>query len=283
MEKKIGLFIICLIVVCLSSSVVVALPPMGPPRALLGQDVWEIGVDYGYQSTDLEVVSKLTETNITADPPLSVTRKGKLNISDLKSHIILGRVGYGISDNWDGFVHVGAADADGDLERTYSDGTSPDKYGGFDGGFGFAWGVGTRATFWQDGDVSWGGLVQVTWSEPDDSDISLKGDPTFSGTAELDIWEVQVAIGPTFQLSEGFRAYCGPFLHFVNGDFDISAQYSDLGTDFLLEGSGDVEEESQLGGYAGAHFDVDQNTSCFIEGQLTGDAWAIGVGVARRF
>jgi len=281
MEKKIELFIICLIVICLSSSVVVALPPMGPPKALLGQDVWEIGIDYGYQSTDLAVVGKVTE--IQVDPPFVWTEKGKQNIGDLKSHIIFGRVGYGISENWDAFVRVGVADADGDLERVYTDGTPPDKYGGFDGGFGFAWGLGTRATFWQDGDVSWGGLVQVTWSQPDDSDISLSYDPAFSGTAELDIWEVQVAIGPTFQLSDGFRAYCGPFLHFVNGDLDISGHTVDAGTEFLLEGSGDVEEESQLGGYAGAHFDVDENTSCFIEGQLTGDAWALGVGVARRF
>jgi len=108
MEKKIGLFIICLIVVCLSSSVVIALPPMGPPKALLGQDVWEIGIDYGHQAMDLEAVGKVTEIQVS---PLFVTvRKAKHNLDDLKSNIVMGRIGYGINDNWDAYVRLGAAD-----------------------------------------------------------------------------------------------------------------------------------------------------------------------------
>jgi opacity protein-like surface antigen len=281
MEKKIELFIICLIVVCLSSSVVIALPPMGPPKAFLGQDMWEIGVDYGHQAMDLEAVGKVTEIQVS--PVFVTVRKAKHNIDDLKSNIVMGRAGYGINDIWDAYVRLGAADADGDIERIFSDGAPSDEYEGFDGSFGLAWGFGTRATFWQDEDVSWGGLLQLTWIEPDDSDITLSGDPAFTGNAEIEMWEVQIAVGPTLRVDDGFRIYGGPFLHFIDGDLDISGTTTDLGTDFIMETSADIEEKSQFGGYAGAHLDVDENTSCFLEYQLTGDAWAVGLGVARRF
>ena len=50
-----------------------------------------------------------------------------------------------------------------------------------------------------------------------------------------------------------------------------------------MKTSGDIEEESQFGGYVGASWDVRENISCYLEGQFTGDAWGIGIGAARRF
>jgi opacity protein-like surface antigen len=281
MEKRIALLVFVLIVVGVSSSAVYALPPMGPPKALLGQDRWDVGIEYGNQAMDLEAVGNITE--IQVDPEFITVRKGKHNIKDLKSNIVMCRVGYGINENWDAFVRLGVADAKSDIERIYPDGATPEEYKGFDGSFGLAWGFGTRATFWQDDEVSWGGLFQMTWFEPDEGGISLSGDPEFSGDAKIEIWEVQIAVGPTWRIEDNFRVYGGPFLHFVNGDLDISGNTVDMGTEFRLEAKGDIEEESQFGGYAGAHLDVDENTSCYIEYQLTGDAWGIGIGVARRF
>ena len=280
MEKKIALFIICLIVVCLSSTVVVALPPMGPPKALLGEDRWDVGIEYGFQSMDLEASGKVSDIQI--NPLFITTRKGKFKIKDLESNIVMVRAGYGISENWDAFVRLGGADAENDMERIYPDGATPDEFDS-DGSYGVAWGFGTRATFWQDEEVSWGGLFQITWSEPDDSDMSLSGDPEFYGTAEIDLWEVQIAVGPTVQVDDSIRIYGGPFLHFVNGDLDLDGQTVDMGSTIFLEASGDLEEESQFGGYAGVHFDVDENTFCYVEGQYTSDAWAVGVCLARRF
>jgi hypothetical protein len=281
MEKRIALFIVCLIVVCLSGSVVVALPPMGPPKALLGQDRWDIGIDYSHQSMDLEAFGKVRD--IQVDPEFVTVRKDKHNIKNLKSNIILGRVGYGINDNWDAFVRLGVVDAKDDIERIYTDGATPDKYTGFDGSFGLAWGFGTRVTLWQDEKLSWGGLFQMTWEKPDKSNIKLSGDTNFSGTAEMEIREVQIAAGPTWRLVDSVCLYGGPFLHYVNGDLDYSGQTVDMGDELRVEASGDIEEKSQFGGYIGAQLDVDVNTSCFIECQLTGDAWGIGIGAARRF
>jgi hypothetical protein len=279
MEKKIALFAVALIVVFVSNSVVLALVPMGPPKALLGQDRWDIGIEYAHTSMDLEAVG----TVLDIQPGLTVARKDKHNIDNLKSNIIMGRAGYGINDDWDAFVRLGVADAQSDIERTYSDGASSDEYDGFDGSFGLAWGFGTRATFWQDADVSWGGLLQITWLEPGDGSIDMVGDPVFSGDAEVDIWEVQIAVGPTLRLDDNARVYGGPFLHFVNGDLDYSGSTVDMGDVIRVEATGDIEEKSQFGGYAGAHLDVDENTSCCIELQFTSDAWGIGIGAARRF
>jgi opacity protein-like surface antigen len=279
MEKKIALFAVALIIVFMSNSIVLALVPMGPPKALLGQDRWDLGIEYVHQSMDLEAVGPVQDIQ----PGLTITRKDRHNIDNLKSNIVMARAGYGINDDWDAFVRLGVADAQGDIERTFSDGAAPHEYDGFDGSFGLAWGIGTRATFWQDDEVSWGGLLQITWLEPGDSSIDMVGDPVFTGDAEIDIWEVQIAVGPTFRVDEGFRVYCGPFMHFVNGDLDLSGQTVDMGTDLGMEAACDVEEESQFGGYAGAHMDVDENTSCCIEFQFTSDAWGIGIGAARRF
>jgi len=280
MEKKIALFAVALMIVTVSNSAVLALVPMGPPKALLGQDRWDLGIEYGHQAMDLEAVGDVTDIYTEFDD-FTVVRKVKHNINDLKSNIIMVRAGYGINDNWDAFVRLGVADAKCDIEQIYPD-NAKDKYKGFDGSFGFGWGFGTRATFWQDEELSWGGLFQITWLEPDDSSISLAGDTEFSGKAEISIREVQIAAGPTWRVEDNLRIYGGPFLHFVDGDLDISGR-TDLGTEILTEATGDIEEESQFGGYVGAHLDVDQNTSCFIECQLTGDAWGIGIGAARRF
>jgi hypothetical protein len=284
MEKKIALFAIAFMIVIVTNSAVLALTPMGPPKAMLGQDRWDIGVEYGYQSMDLEASGK--DTNIEHIPSLYITtRKGKYEINDFKSNVILGRLGYGISDSWDAFVRLGAVDGQCDLEQTFPD-SAQHEYKDFDGSFGLAWGFGTRATFWQDEELSWGGLFQMTWLEPDDSSISSiisPGNLHYSGTADIDIREVQIAIGPTWRIEDNVRIYGGPFLHYVDGDLDISGEIVDPGVGVEMKSSGDIEEKSQFGGYVGANFDVDENTSCFIEYQLTGDTWGIGLGAARRF
>jgi hypothetical protein len=123
----------------------------------------------------------------------------------------------------------------------------------------------------------------MTWVEPGDSSISLKGDSNYSGTAEIKYWEVQLAIGPTWQMEDNFSIYGGPFLHFIDGDLDFSGETIDLGSRIGMESTGDIEEKSQFGGYVGASWDASERTSCFIECQLTGDAWGIGIGAARKF
>jgi hypothetical protein len=281
MEKKIALFAAALLIMALSNSAVLALVPMGPPKAQLGQDRWDIGIEYTHQSLDLEATGDVTETDIPLEP---YTDRVKLKINDLKSDIVMARAGYGINDSWDAFVRLGLANAKDDIEQTYPDAAPTDTFKGYDGSFGLAWGLGTKATFWQDEQLSWGGLLQITWLDPGDGSVKLSGDPVFSGKADINnMWEVQIAAGPTWRLENNLRIYGGPFLHFVNGDLDVSGRTVAMSTEILTKYSADIKEKSEFGGYAGAQLDVDQNTSCIVEFQLTSDAWGIGIGAARKF
>lgn len=285
MQKKIALLAVVLIIVGTCSSVVSALPSMGPPRASVGQDQWAAGLGYSYSQMDLEAFGKARE-----DPdgggwlPASYA---KHRIEDLTSSIILGRLDYGVSESMDVFLYLGASDAQDDMTEDRATGAQGNEYSGLDCSYGFAWGLGARATFWQDGDVTWGGLLQVLWENPGEGDISLRptdGDPSrLTGDADLDLWEIQIAAGPTVQL-EGFSIYGGPFLHFVRGDLEVNIS----GTDSFsainrVELSQDVRQESEFGFYAGLQGEADAETSWYAEYRITGDAWGIGIGAVRRF
>ncbi|UCC96839.1 MAG: hypothetical protein JSW66_13455 [Phycisphaerales bacterium] len=285
MTKKIALLAVGLIVVGACSSVVSALPAMGPPRALVGQDQYAVGLGYSHSQMDLEAFGRARE-----DPdgggwlPASYS---KHRIEDYTTNLILGRLDYGATQDLDVFLCLGFSDAQDDMSEERATGSQGNEYSGLDCDFGFAWGLGARATFWQEGDVTWGGLAQVIWENPDEGDIRVTptdGDPSrLTGDAELELWEVQIAAGPTVQL-EGFCVYGGPFLHFVRGDLDASLS----GTDSFaainrIELSQDIRQESELGFYAGVQGDASESTSWYAEYRITGDAWGVGVGAVRRF
>lgn len=275
MSKRIMMLAGVLAVVSLCSSVALALPPMGPPKAMVGMDQWVFGVSYSRSDMDLESWGDVR--TVTLGTPLD--DYSRFEIDGLETNMVLGRLSYGVHDNWDAFVHVGASDAADEIIEDPASGSGP-RYTDLDGSLGLAWGFGTRVTFWEDGDVTWGGLFQTTWSNPDESDIKLQGDSAFTGDAELDFWEVQVAIGPTVDI-DGVSVYGGPFLHFVGGDLDFDGQTTTGGT-VTTTARQDLREESHIGGYIGAQWFVNDNTCANVEVQFTGDAWAAGVGAVWR-
>jgi len=285
MAKRIALLTVILIVIGLSGSVVMALPPMGPPRAMVGQDRWAVDVGVSHSKMDLEAFGEARE-----DPdgagwlPKSYA---KHKIEDLTSNMLLGRLSYGAYDTVDVFVCLGLSDAQDDMTEELATGGDGNKYTGLECSHGLAYGVGARATFWQEGNIVWGGLFQILWHNPSDGDIDLAptdGDPAkLSGDVELDLQEIQVAVGPTVNL-DGFSVYGGPFLHFVTGDLDIDAS----GTDSFsavnrVDLSQDIREESEFGVFVGAQGEWDKDTGWFAEFQMTGDAWGIGIGGIRKF
>ncbi len=277
MSKRIATLAVVIAVVGFYSSVVMALPTMGPPKAMIGMDQWVVGLNYSRSNMDLE--SWGDGRTVTAGTSLDEYKR--FEIDGLESNMVLGQLGYGVHDNWDAFVHIGASDAADEIIEDPASGTDS-TYTGLDGSLGIAWGFGTRVTFWQDAGVTWGGLFQTTWSDPDESDVKLKGDSAFTGDADLDFWEVQVALGPTVEL-DGVSVYGGPFLHFVGGDFDLSGQSSSGGvTETTTVSQEDLSEESHIGGYVGAQWFVNDNTCAHVELQFTGDAWAAGVGAVWR-
>src|SRR4030067_465371 len=113
MAKRIAWLAVIFIVIGLSGSVVMALPPLGPPRALMGQDRWGVDVGFAHSQMDLEAFGKVRE-----DPdgagwlPASYA---KHKIEDLTSNMLLGRLSFGAYETVDVFACVGLSDAQDDM------------------------------------------------------------------------------------------------------------------------------------------------------------------------
>ena len=279
MEKRLALFPVIIMVVGVCSSLALALPPMGPPKAILGENQWAIGFEYAHQKMDLELFGKTQEDLGAGWLPWDYT---KYKIEDLTSNMFLGSLACSICENLDAFVYAGVADDKDDITEILGDGSSGNQYFGAGGDYEVAWGFGTRATFYQEGNLTWGGLFQMVWSGIDSSDLKLQGDPVFSGDLEIDLWEIQVAAGPTVQY-DGFSIYGGPFFHFVKGDMSLEGTTVDMGTTQRVISKADIREESNFGGYVGAKWDMADDTILYIEYQFTGDAWGAGMGIVWKF
>jgi len=276
MEKR-RLVMGIVVAVGVFSSAALALPPMGRPMATLKQGQWDAGAEYGY--TDMDLQADFKWENIRPGVP-PVSGKESTTLKDFKSNMFFGRLGYGVSDNWEAFLRLGAADVK--------------MQDGFDGGYGFAWGFGTKATFLKEDSVTWGGLFQVTWFNPGDDKLTDtetftvgegQVDVPISGKGEVDWWEIQIAVGPTWQTGN-LCIYGGPFLHFLNGDYDekLTGTLTTPG-DVISKATADIEQDSEFGGYVGAQWDLGtwiENASWSAEFQFTGDAWAFGTGMTWR-
>jgi hypothetical protein len=247
--------------------------PMGLPIATLEEGKWSLGGEFGHEQIDLEASGKSTERW----PTFSLSQRQKFEIEDLTSNMLFGNVAYGICNNWDVFIRVGAADAADDIVIS---GVGQDS---FDGSYGFAWGIGTRATFGRRGPWTFGGQVQVTWFRPGDSDFAiidpLIPDETWSGKVELEYWQAQVGLAAVYQV-DAWRLWAGPFLQFIDGDMDFKGQAIITEEPGSLTWTSDVEESSQFGAHVGASWDMTEQWNLWVEGQLTGDSWLIGIGTA---
>ncbi|MBN2130001.1 MAG: hypothetical protein JW741_10915 [Sedimentisphaerales bacterium] len=283
MEKKLGILGVVVLVAMVTGSSALALAPMGPPTAGLNQGQFRLGAEYGYSEMDLELDwDDETET-----------------IVDLESNMFFATLGYGVMDNWEFYVQLGVANAEFDKIETDDPNDPGDDNIGFEGDYGFAYGFGTKYTFWEQMEgLTWGVLFQMKWINSEDT---LKGSDfeegegyyfeTWSDDLELDYYEMQIAVGPTWQAMDGLCIYGGPFVHLVSGDLDVDYSESwavydnpegtgtpiDEGSESGSD-SGDLEEESSFGGYVGAQFDVTEQMQVFAEVMFTGDAWGFGIG-----
>lgn len=246
--KKLLLLSVVLIVVALTGSVVLAMAPMGTPTAGLKQNQFRAGVDYSYSVMDIEG---------------SPSDGDDYTIKDFTSNGIWANLGYGISDSLEAFVRLGAANGDFDEIEDGEDDI------GYSGDYEFSWGFGAKYTFWQQQEkINWGALFQMTWLSTED-DITMESGES---KVEIDSYEIQVAVGPTWKASDNLSIYGGPFVHFLRGDIDFEGGESD-----------DLKEKSEFGGYVGAQANLTETALLFGEVQFTGDGWAFGTGVGWKF
>lgn len=233
---------------CLLSSASLAIDFMGPPTAELNEGQWSFGFLYSSSERDLEV------EGFGINAPLD----------DVETTRYFANLGYGLTDWWEFGLRLGVAESEiDDID--------------FNGGTDFAIGWGTKITFASDENIDWGALFQASWSQGDESynyDFSEYGLGTGKFNIDIDAYEIQMAVGPTIKM-EGCTLYGGPFVYLVYGDLDAKA----LGVTVNF----DIEEDSAVGGYIGAAFDLAENTTLSVEYAAIDGGSAIGALIGWKF
>lgn len=144
----------------------------------------------------------------------------------------------------------------------------------------FIVGGGAKLTLAEGQKASWGLLAQVSWADYNFKTKSYLIDGfDVDYSTDIEIVEVQIATGPTFQPIENVAVYSGPFLYFLNGDVDMEVSIDDLSGSV----STDLEEDSFLGAYIGTQINITQNVTFNIEYQTTSQSHGVGGQLLWRF
>lgn len=244
--------------------------------AMLEEGQWALGGEFGLEEIDMEACGKVV------DEFASYFWTQRFAIEDYETRMFFGNLAYGVCDEWEVFVRFGAADGKGDIVAPPADSSGIEVQDAFDGDFGLAWGVGSRATFCRSGPWSVGGLVQVTWFQPGDSDFTVP-DPlapgaTWIGDVELDYWQTQTSLAVAYQ-ADTWQFWFGPFLQFVEGDMDFDGQIAIAGGGDRLSWTSELRESAQVGAHFGTNWELASQLRLWAEGQVTTDSWLFGVGV----
>ena len=183
-----------------------------------------------------------------------------------------------LSNNNDIFLRLGIMDAKPNKSQ------NQDNLAGDigDSDYGFTFGGGIRNTLYQseDGKEKWGLLAQFSYTsfDFDKKDYLVNGfETTFSATA--DVLEMQIALGPNYEVTDKLSVYGGPFVHFVKGDMEIRGSINGKPG----HGSCDLKQESEIGCYVGLSAELTKNSDFNVEYQFTNDAQAIGFRLIHRF
>lgn len=257
--------------------------PMGVPMATLEEGQWALGLGYGYGETDWEA-SGLSVRMPDGESPTYAAEFTDLD--GLRTRVVLGSLAYGVCDNWDLFARLGFCDGRDNISiHTPPPSGAPERFS-YDGDSGPAWGIGTRATFCYWGPWRFGGLVQITWFDPDDSSFSSTDpdapDTVSVGNADIEFWQTQVALAALYQI-DTLSFWAGPFLEFVEGDLDRSGRTLVDGAETgHFRSSADIEENAQLGVHVGVNWEASTRFNCQVEGQFTRDSWFVGLGGIMR-
>jgi len=260
MNKRLLLVVVILTALALTGSAL-ALAPMGPPTAGLKTGQFRAGADYSYSNLDFKLD----------------WGSGEYTVKDIKVNMISANIGYGLTDDWEGFVRLGVGNAAGEEE----------DFGSATGDYKFAWGLGTKYTFLKQENLDWGVLFQIGWLSTEFSDSGVVPPDGESGyswkeTYKLDMYDIEIAVGPTWKAAEGLSIYGGPFFNITRGNLDDDyVETPDTG--YNGYDSADVKEKSVFGGYVGAQWDFMQSASLFGEFQFTGAGWTFGTGVGWKF
>lgn len=265
MKTKIFYSTVVFIVAGLCGSAAFAFDPMGPPTpGVRGLGRASVGMEYSWSDMDIEA-DGMPELDLSSDTIENVELK-KISVN----------LGLGTSDDSEVFLRIGIADADPDKSD------NSDNFAGHAGKSDecFLLGGGAKFTLYKQEKITWGLLTQMSWADFDfdEKSYSIAGHSVTLST-DMEIFEVQIAVGPTVEVHESVAVYGGPFLHFVTGDADLKGTVDGAGERV----NADLEQESILGGYVGVELDVTKNADFNIELQGTEAGYAIGASLSYKF
>ncbi len=264
-RTKIRFLSVVAIVAGLSGSAAFALDPMGPPAARVREGRFSVGFDFSHSETDIELSNGRwveNDAGVIEDAGQAVD----LTIKDFEVNKLYGSVGYGIMENWEAFLQVGATAAE------FGDSIWNDTED-FESNSQFGIGGGVRATFYEAIKFKIGGLFQVNWSE---FDGKLDATPwPAPDSLDVNLTQMQIAIGVSYMLRDWVWVYGGPFAHYIKGDLE------DIYTDY--EFTWDIDEGPIYGGFVGAEMKVARDLFFNVEYQHSSDANAFGAGLMFRF
>jgi len=242
-------------IVLLSTTKAFAFDFMGPSSSKLRAS--------GKSSAAIEYFESEMEIDADGIPELGLTSDDISDaIDDIEFDKISANFALGMGRGSEIFLRLGVVDVEPDSEVTHYVGSSDENF--FIGG-GAKWTLAKAQNF------SWGLLTQVSWADIDFDEKSL--------SVESEIVEVQIATGPTFDVTENVSFYGGPFLYFLNGDFDLDGTIGGSPVSVTT----DLEQDSIIGGYIGTEIRVVPNMAIGFEFQSTSESRGLGGQLAWRF
>ena len=286
MQKK-SMLIIVFVLVGLIGSAAFALDPMGPPKAGLQKGKFGLGAEYSHTRMTITMHGHESETIYEWTVPFSQTSrkvakfKVKLDIDK-----VYGYIGYGLADDWEIFVRLGGMNADWS-ERLFPIASTASARD-YHGDTGFAYGFGTKKTFYSKDKLEIGALFQISWAESSARFHGTRDGLTVLETAKLKLMEMQIAVGPTYHLTEKVAIYGGPFWHYAKlGSSDISSSRyeGDPSEEFykVTKSSYDVDNLSHFGLYIGSEVKLTKSAFYCIEYQHTPSADALAMNLIWKF
>jgi hypothetical protein len=252
---------------------------IGSPTAELEQGQFSIGYDYTYSDTDLDNTD-LSQT-LRLDGAFVAAGTVELEISDFTTQRHYGSIHYGATDQWEAYFQIGIADLKAKTKSAVDD-ESMDW--NFDNNM--AWGFGTKYTFSEQDGIRWGIAAQMNWLDTS-SDKAFSGDfggTTYIGAIDVDIetYDLLIAAGPTVDMG-GLTLYGGPFYYMLDGDLETCVSAAGGGSLLEIEGDGDLEEASCIGGFVGMQCMLKDKYDITTEISFTGEGWAVGGGIKIPF
>ena len=253
-------------------SVAFSLDPIGSSAGTLRRGQFGIGADYSFTDVDFKAKgrSTLKAYNVNSGDIIGIqSQKQSLSLDGVEVQRVYANLGYGITDNLEAFLRLGAADVQWKNDS--------DTH--------FSFGLRSGVSLYQKGALLVNALAQYSWAESHFHSVPLTtviGSTSYPMlmSGKLNTQELQIALGPTYELSKGISLYGGGFLHFLDGKLDLKGGTSAPGPPMIgydLDSSYDIARISELGAYIGAKVGATKDISFSIEYQHTASADTIAL------